>query len=121
MQIRLPVITLLLFSQIPTLSADVPNGQRHEVEHLLNFIATTPCTINRNGSQHSGGDALGHIQKKWGYFRDEITSTETFIEIAASKSAFSGNVYTVQCDDGKVITTQEWLLNELAIYRRDRM
>ncbi len=109
------IIALLFFGQ--TAAADVPQGQRHEVEHLLNFVATTSCIINRNGSPHSGPAALAHIRKKYAYFRDDISSTEEFIEHAASKSTFSGNSYAVRCGSKKVITTQQWLLNELAAYR----
>lgn len=111
-------ITLLFTAHVATTSAEVPDEQRHEVEHLLNFVASTSCIINRNGSLHTGPEALSHIRKKYTYFRDKITSTEKFIELAASKSTLSGNVYTVQCKDRKVITTQEWLFEELYKLRR---
>ncbi len=113
-------LALLLLGQLPSTLADVPNGQRHEVEHLLNFIANTDCIIDRNGSLHNGRDALDHINKKYAYFRDDITSTEAFIERSASKSTFSGNSYTVRCGSEKVITTQQWLLDELVAYRSDK-
>ncbi len=110
-------IALLLVDHVTTASADVPNEQRHEIEHLLNFIANTPCTINRNGSLHSGEDALAHIKKKRAYFQNKITSTELFIEYSASKSTLSGMVYTVQCEGEQPTTTAQWLLSELARYR----
>ncbi len=110
-------LALLLLGQLSSISADVPDGQRHEVQHLLDFIANSHCIIDRNGSQHNGQDALSHIQKKYAYFRNDITSTESFIEYAASKSTFSGKNYTVMCDNHRQ-TTQQWLLDELAIYRR---
>lgn len=109
-------LALLLLGQLSSISADVPDGQRHEVEYLLNFIANSHCIIDRNGSQHNGQDALAHIQKKYSYFRDDITSTESFIEYSASKSTLSGKNYTVVCDDQRQ-TTQQWLLDELATYR----
>jgi len=112
-------IALLLAGHVTTTFADVPGEQRHEVEHLLNFVANTTCIINRNGSLHSGPEALSHIKKKYAYFRDEITSTEEFIELSASKSTFSGNVYTVQCNNHQTVTTQEWLLGELNHYRKN--
>jgi len=111
---------LLFAGHVTTASADVPSEQRHEVEHLLNFVANTSCLINRNGSLHAGPDALSHIKKKYAYFRDDISTTEEFIERSASKSTFSGNTYTVQCGDNKTTTTQHWLITELAAYRKDQ-
>ena len=113
-----PLAIVLLFAgHVTTTSADVPAEQRHEVEHLLNFVANTTCIIDRNGSLHNGPEALSHIKKKYAYFRGKINSTEEFIELSASKSTLSGNVYTVQCGGKKVVTTQRWLLDELAKYR----
>jgi len=108
---------LLFAGHVTITSADVPFDQRHEVEHLLKFVANTTCIIDRNGSLHNGPEALSHIKKKYAYFQNKITSTEAFIELTASKSTFSGNVYMVRCEGGKMMTTREWLLDELEIYR----
>ncbi|HED40886.1 MAG TPA: hypothetical protein ENJ13_10715 [Chromatiales bacterium] len=110
---------LLFASQLSTSAADVPSSQQHEVEHLLNFVASTPCIIERNGSHYNGQEALSHIKKKYAYFRDKINSTETFIEYAASRSTFSGNAYTVQCGNNPTITTRQWLLDELSRFRNN--
>jgi hypothetical protein len=111
----------LLFAGFATsTAADVPSEQRHEVEHLLNFVANTSCIIDRNGSLHTGPDALSHIKKKYAYFRDDISTTEEFIERAASKSTFSGTAYKVRCGDNKTITTQHWLMTELVAYRNNQ-
>ncbi len=118
MRDRLLTIILLFVAQTAASSADVPNGQRHEVAYLLNFIAHSDCIINRNGSQYNGHEALAHIQKKYAYFRDDITNTEAFIERSASKSTFSSKPYTVRCGNKQVITTRQWLLDELAAYRK---
>ncbi|MCF6325420.1 MAG: DUF5329 domain-containing protein [Gammaproteobacteria bacterium] len=114
---RCLAIALLFAGHVTTTSADVPTEQRHEVEHLLNFIANTSCIIDRNGSLHNGPEALAHIKKKYAYFRNDISSTEQFIELSASQSTFSGKAYTVRCEDTAVVTTREWLLTELVKYR----
>jgi len=119
MHTRRLVCALLFAGHVTSASADVPREQRHEVEHLLNFIANTSCIINRNGSLHNGPDALSHIKKKYAYFRGDISTTEEFIQHSASKSTFSGNAYTVQCGDNKATTTQQWLLDELTQYRNN--
>ncbi len=96
--------------------ADVPATQKGEVDHLLQYVELSNCVIDRNGTKHSGKEAVGHIQKKYDYFRDKIKSTEDFIDYSASKSTMSGKPYHVRCG-GKTVTTKEWLLDELRTYR----
>jgi hypothetical protein len=111
--------TVLLALLIPTVAyADVPDAQRHEVAHLLEFVRTSGCVIDRNGSRHPAREALAHIQQKYDYFRNRIDSTEAFIEYAASRSTVSGQDYRVQCPGRTSITTRAWLGAELARYRR---
>lgn len=98
-------------------NADVPTAQKAEVEHLLNFVEQSACLINRNGKVHGGVAAAAHIKKKYAYFKDEIETSEQFIELSASKSTLSGKYYTVQCGEGEQVRTREWLLDELARYR----
>ncbi|MDH4263807.1 MAG: DUF5329 domain-containing protein [Spirochaetia bacterium] len=98
--------------------ADVPEKQKHEVEHLLNFVKNSPCVINRNGTDYNGVDALAHIQKKYDYFKDKISTTEQFIEYSATKSTMSDQHYTVKCKNNAPIKTRDWLLNELNTYRK---
>ncbi len=92
--------------------ADVPGDQVSEVSHLLEFIKTSSCTINRNGTDYPSAKAVDHILTKYDYFRDNIENTEDFIRFSATKSTMSGKYYTVNCPDKKTINTQEWLLAE---------
>ena len=57
-------------------------------------------------------------------YRDDVKSlmvgtlmTEAFIKYSATKSTMSGKYYTVKCPDGKEIRSQDWLLEELAVFR----
>ena len=97
--------------------ADVPPEQVKEVNHLLAFVKNSGCIINRNGSDHPAEKGVSHIEMKYDYFRDEIKSTEEFIEYSASKSTMSGKYYTVTCPGKETIKTQDWLLAELKKYR----
>ncbi len=110
----IPLI-LLLFSA--PLWADVPDGQKAEVDYLLDFVATSGCVMNRNGSSHSGEEAVSHIKMKYDYFRDDIKSTEDFIEYSATKSTMSGKYYTVECEGKEPVRSQNWLLDALQVYR----
>ncbi len=110
-------IVFALFSAVSL--ADVPASQKPEIDHLLTFVQHTSCKINRNGKLYDGDDAVSHIKKKYAYFKDDIQTTEQFIELSATKSTMSGRYYTVQCNEDKQLRTQEWLLEELANYREN--
>lgn len=97
--------------------ADVPPEQLGEVEHLLAFVKNSDCIINRNGTDHPADKGISHIETKYDYFRDDISSTEEFIDLSATKSTMSGDYYTVSCPEKKTIKTQDWLLIELNKYR----
>ncbi|GMT39865.1 MAG: hypothetical protein IEMM0001_0600 [bacterium] len=116
MKLLLSIILILAVFQI--VHADVPPEQQPEVEHLLDFVRQSDCVLIRNGSEYSGKKGVSHIQKKYDYFRDDITSTEAFIEYSATKSTMSGKDYTIRCPGKKEIRTKDWLLNELNDFRK---
>ncbi|MFZ6647042.1 DUF5329 family protein [Undibacterium sp. TJN25] len=92
---------------------------KREIDHLLQTLVTSKCEFNRNGSWYGGADAKSHLIKKYDYFmlRGEISTAESFIELAASKSSLSGQAYLVKCADGKSMESAVWLKQELARYR----
>ncbi|HTD05776.1 DUF5329 domain-containing protein [Undibacterium sp.] len=92
---------------------------KREIDHLLQTLVTSKCRFNRNGSWYDGADAKSHLIKKYDYFmiRGEITTAESFINLAASKSSLSGDAYMVQCGDAKPLKSADWLQQELARYR----
>ena len=111
---KLVVILVFVFN---TAIADVPVEQLIEVDHLLAFVKNSGCIINRNGTDHPAEEGVSHIQNKYDYFRDDIKSTEEFIEYSATKSTMSGGYYMVTCPGKEAIKTQDWLLTELNKYR----
>ncbi len=98
--------------------ADVAGPQRAEVDHLLEFVRTTSCTIDRNGSLHGGPAAHAHIVKKYDHFRERIKTTEDFIDYSAARSTVSNRAYTVLCPGQARMETAEWLRRELERYRK---
>lgn len=98
-------------------SADVPDADRHEVQHLLEYLRASDCLMERNGEQHPGEDAYAHVKKKYDYFRDDIKTPEEFIDYAATKSTMSGKYYQVICPGDPPVRTRDWLLDELRRYR----
>ena len=111
---------VLLFSitlQLSLAKADVPESQKPEVRHLLEFIETSNCIFERNGKKYEGTDAAKHIKRKYKYFKSKITTTEEFIEYSGTKSTMSDKPYMIYCGDMDPITSQAWLLEELTLYR----
>ena len=99
-------------------NADVSSEQKLETSHLLNFVKNSACKIIRNGKAYDGNLAVNHIQKKYDYFKDDIETTEQFIELSATKSTMSGKYYTVVCGAAQPVRTRDWLLEELKNYRQ---
>ena len=97
--------------------ADVPDDQVKEVNQLLYFVKNSACIINRNGSDYPANEGVGHIKRKYDYFRDDINSTEDFIEYSATKSTMSGKYYTATCPGKGTMKTRDWLLTELKRFR----
>ena len=98
--------------------SEVPDADRHEVLHLLEFLRSSDCAMERNGKRHESENAYAHVRRKYEYFRDKIRTSEDFIEYSASKSTMSGKYYRVLCKDEPVVLTRDWLLEELRSYRK---
>jgi len=115
------VLTAVFFvCAAPEPNADVPQSQAAEVEHLISYLENSDCSMVRNGKTHSGRDGAKHVQRKYDYFRDEISSTEEFIELSATKSTLSGRLYEVHCPGEEPQPSRDWLLQELKILRAIR-
>ena len=112
------ILISLFFLQASQSSADVPPEQKPEVEHLLEFVETTDCEFERNGKKYDGERASKHIKRKYKHFRDDITTTEEFIEYSATFSTRSGKSYLVYCAEDDPIKSSVWLLEELAQFRQ---
>ena len=97
--------------------SDVPDADRHEVLHLLEFLRTSGCAMERNGKRYGSEDAYSHVKKKYEYFRGEIETSEDFIAYSASKSTTSGKYYRVYCRNDAAVLTRDWLLEELHKHR----
>ena len=97
--------------------AEVPAEQQAEVEHLINYLQESDCRMIRNGKSYNGKGGANHVRRKYNHFRNEITSTEDFIGLSATKSTMSGRYYEVQCPGEQAMKSQDWLLQELESYR----
>jgi len=118
MKLAMAASVLALALAYNVAAADVPAEQEPEVDHLLNYVRTSPCQFQRNGEIHDGIAAESHIRNKYDFFRSKIETTEQFIEWSATKSTISGRYYRVKCTEAEWMETRDWLLKELENFRR---
>ncbi len=108
---------VLLVTCLSMCSFTVFASSENEIAHLLDYVSNTDCKYERNGTLHTGSEAVEHINKKYDYFKDDIKSTEDFIKYSATKSKMSGEFYKIHCANAKPVNSDEWLMRELRRYR----
>lgn len=93
-----------------------------EIEYLLAFLETSDCEFNRNGTWYGGKEAVAHINRKYQYLLKKglVSTTESFIERAASKSSMSGRVYQVRCGSSDPVDSKDWFSLELLKKRENK-
>ena len=113
-RILLPVVALIALP----VAAELAPATEREIAHLLEFVKTSTCQIERNGKIYPSAKGVSHIRKKFDYFESRISTAEEFIEYSATRSTMSGKDYQVHCEGMAVQRSQDWLLQELARFRQ---
>ena len=103
----------------PLARAEPSTNVQVEVNFLLGYIEGSGCDFYRNGSRYDSKAAQVHLRDKYKYLvaGNMMTTTEDFIERAATESSFTGQPYEVKCNGGATITSNQWLRDELARFR----
>jgi hypothetical protein len=89
-----------------------------EITTLLDRVATSSCTFERNGKRYTGDRARAHLERKRHYLGKRIGSAEDFIRTAATGSSRSGEPYWIVCD-GERTRSADWLTQRLEELRRE--
>lgn len=110
----------LLFSALSSFAGE--RSAQQEIMHLLEYLETSDCTFNRNGTWYDGGEAVDHIKRKYRYLEKKnlVNSTESFIARAASKSSMSGKPYLVRCGSGEPVESGAWFDSALRRFRQQQ-
>lgn len=90
-----------------------------EIDQLLSALGSSKCQFNRNGTWHSAEEATRHLSRKRDYLAKKglVTTTESLIALAASKSSLSGTPYQVRCPGAPTVKSSVWLTRQLAELR----
>lgn len=117
--IAIALAALLPLLTLPSARAEPPASARQEIAHLVDYLKSSGCRFNRNGSWHDAAKAAEHLNRKYDYLvkRDLVASGEDFIARAASESSLTGKPYQVRCGEAPPLASAAWLKAELARYR----
>ncbi len=92
-----------------------------EVNFLLGYVEASGCAFQRNGSWYTAQEAQAHLREKFKYLiaTNKLETTEQFIERVATRSDLTGLAYLVRCNGGPIITSKQWLSDELLRLRQN--
>lgn len=109
---------MLVLACADTAAKDLP-ATAGEIEGLFAALENSGCEFARNGAWYSAREASAHLRRKYEYLRGKggITTTESFIEFAATKSSMSGDPYLVRCRDTDPAPSKVWFSERLHALR----
>ena len=70
-----------------------------QIQQLLNLVSESNCSFVRNGKTHSSRESVKHINRKYAHYAQDVDSIDSFIELTAPKSLFTGKHYLGHCDE----------------------
>lgn len=114
-------LAVFLLSACASVSAQgISSATTREVDQLFKVLAQSNCEFSRNGSWYAAPKASEHLQRKYDYLQKKglVTSTESFIELAATKSSMSGKPYQVRCGNAAPVSSQSWFTGKLRELRK---
>jgi hypothetical protein len=106
-------LIILIFLFCPHITYTQTDHMQFEIDYLLDYVKNSGCVFIRNGRNHNPEEAVQHINRKFEYFRDKITTTEVFIDFCATKSTMSNKPYEIKCPGQPLVKSRDWLLKEL--------
>jgi hypothetical protein len=113
--LTLPFVLLLMASS--GAAAQRAEDLDTTIQHLITYVKESGVTFERNFSSHDSVEAAEHIEKKYQHFKDEIDTSEKFIELSATASLVTGKKYRVITKQGEELPAGVWLNAELERYR----
>lgn len=102
---------MLLFV-IPASAQQVSEAEK--INKLISYIEQLDNAVFiRNGSEYTSAQAAKFLREKHKRNKDNVKTAKDFILKCASISSTSGKHYQVKFPDGRIVNTQELLVNEL--------
>ncbi|NRR31289.1 DUF5329 domain-containing protein [Oxalobacteraceae bacterium] len=100
----------------PAFAAEPTPEAKQEITYLLNYLKSSGCEFNRNGTWYGADEAVNHLNKKYDYLLKKglLSSTEDFIKQAATESSMSSKPYLVKCGANSPTQSSPWFKAALA-------
>jgi hypothetical protein len=119
MTTRMGFVALLMMLSTASARGEPMSKTRMEVHYLLDQIEASGCEFNGNGIWYGSMMASYHLSNEYEKLEAErgIRTAEDFIAMAAGEIDDSGQPFKVRCNDGKVVTSGQWLHDELVHFR----
>ena len=113
MKITIALVLLLAFGA--AIAQSVSPTTASEINQLFATLENSKCEFYRNGSWYDAKKASAHLHQKYEYLvkKHLVTSTESFIELAATKSSMSGTPYQVRCGNTQPVPSNSWFTDKL--------
>ena len=111
-------ILVLVFSLVfarAALAEGPPPAAAREIAQLFSALQDSKCEFYRNGTWYEADKAVEHLQRKYDYLlgKGQVTSTESFIDLAATRSSLSGKSYLVRCGNAQPVPSKDWFTGKL--------
>lgn len=91
-----------------------PAAERQKIEALIKQVGDLKdAKFIRNGSTYEVASAVRFLRGKWEANDAVVKTAQDFIDKVASVSGTSSKPYLIRFNDGKEITTRDFLLAEL--------
>ena len=109
------VLALFLLPSHVAIAQNPSPAVKREIASLFTVLEQSGCKFNRNGSWYGAKKAADHLRRKYDYLleRNLVTTTESFIDMAASRSSISGKSYLVRCGGQGPVESKAWFTTEL--------
>ena len=103
-------------------AADLSAQSKAEIDYLFSYLKESGCQFNRNEKWYSADEAASHLGTKYKYLLEKnmLSSTEDFIDKAATSSSMSGKPYWVKCGKEEPVQSSAWFKAGLSKYRLEK-
>lgn len=92
-----------------------PLTEAQKIDRLITYIGNLQGAVFiRNGDEHTAAEAAQHMQMKREKAGDRVKTVDDFIRLCASRSYLSGKAYQIRLADGRTLTSEQVLREELA-------
>ena len=102
----LPLIVFAAPAPAPT--------EAQAIEALIQAVGRLQGAVFiRNGAEHTPQEAADHLRLKWKNAGKRVRTAAEFIQTCGTGSSMSGKPYLIRFQDGRTVSSRDWLWTEL--------